>query len=109
MNEVFEFDAYAPKEIAEKIETIGVTKARLPVLSIRGWPPKRLPIFSQILRSSSHRVHWRWETILVANYVSPGMTSADGYVAVGVQGFATFTESSHSILMPKPVTVRFVL
>jgi formate transporter len=33
MNEVFGFDAYAPKEIAEKIETIGVTKARLPVLS----------------------------------------------------------------------------
>jgi formate/nitrite transporter FocA (FNT family) len=33
MNELFGFDAYAPKEIAEKIETIGVTKARLPVLS----------------------------------------------------------------------------
>ena len=33
MNEVFGFDAYAPKEIAEKIETIGVTKARLPILS----------------------------------------------------------------------------
>src|SRR5690348_1069967 len=33
MNEVFGFDAYAPKEIAEKIETIGVAKARLPVLS----------------------------------------------------------------------------
>ena len=31
MNEVFGFDAYAPTEIAEKIETIGVTKARLPV------------------------------------------------------------------------------
>ncbi len=30
---VFGFDAYAPKEIAEKIETIGVTKARLPILS----------------------------------------------------------------------------
>ena len=33
MNEVFGFDAYAPKEIAEKIQTIGVAKARLPVLS----------------------------------------------------------------------------
>lgn len=33
MNKLFEFDVYAPKEIAEKIETIGVTKARLPVLS----------------------------------------------------------------------------
>jgi formate transporter len=33
MNELFGFDVYAPKEIAEKIETIGVTKARLPVLS----------------------------------------------------------------------------
>src|ERR1041384_2823020 len=30
---VFGLDAYAPKEIAEKIETIGVTKARLPILS----------------------------------------------------------------------------
>ncbi|HLN98596.1 MAG TPA: formate/nitrite transporter family protein [Pyrinomonadaceae bacterium] len=33
MNELFGFDAYAPKEIAEKIETTGVTKARLPILS----------------------------------------------------------------------------
>ena len=32
-NGVFGLDAYAPKEIAEKIETIGVTKARLPILS----------------------------------------------------------------------------
>jgi formate/nitrite transporter len=33
MNEIFGFDAYAPKEIAERVETIGVTKARLPLLS----------------------------------------------------------------------------
>ena len=43
MNEVFGFDAYAPKEIAEKIETIGVTKARLPVLSIRGLAANAAP------------------------------------------------------------------
>lgn len=29
MAEIFGFDAYAPKEIAERVETIGVTKARL--------------------------------------------------------------------------------
>jgi len=33
MAEIFGFDAYAPKEIAERVETIGVTKARLPWLT----------------------------------------------------------------------------
>jgi formate/nitrite transporter len=33
MTEIFGFDAYAPKEIAERVETIGVAKARLPVVS----------------------------------------------------------------------------
>lgn len=33
MNEIFGFDAYAPKEIAERVETIGVVKARLPLVS----------------------------------------------------------------------------
>jgi len=33
MSEIFGFDAYAPKEIAERVETIGVSKARLPLLS----------------------------------------------------------------------------
>lgn len=31
MAEIFGFDAYAPKEIAERVETIGVTKAHLPL------------------------------------------------------------------------------
>lgn len=33
MAEVFGFDAYSPKEIAERVETVGVAKARLPLLS----------------------------------------------------------------------------
>jgi len=33
MSEIFGFDAYAPKEIAERVEAIGVTKARLPLIS----------------------------------------------------------------------------
>ena len=33
MNETFGFDAYSPKEIAERVESIGVTKARLPWVS----------------------------------------------------------------------------
>ena len=33
MSEIFGFDAYGPKEIAESVETIGVTKARLPLSS----------------------------------------------------------------------------
>ncbi len=33
MTEIFGFDAYAPKQIAERVETIGVAKARLPLLS----------------------------------------------------------------------------
>jgi formate transporter len=33
MAELFGFDAYSPKEIAERVENIGVTKARLPVLT----------------------------------------------------------------------------
>src|SRR6185295_5670755 len=33
MAEIFGFDAYAPKEIADRVETIGVAKARLPLFS----------------------------------------------------------------------------
>ena len=33
MSEIFGFDAYSPKEIAKRVETIGVAKARLPLLS----------------------------------------------------------------------------
>ena len=31
MAEIFGFDAYSPKEIAERVETVGATKARLPL------------------------------------------------------------------------------
>jgi formate/nitrite transporter len=34
MAEIFGFDAYSPKEIAERVENIGVTKARLPLLTV---------------------------------------------------------------------------
>ena len=34
MNTIFGSDAFSPREIAEKIETIGVTKARLPLVSM---------------------------------------------------------------------------
>jgi formate transporter len=34
MAEVFGFDCYSPKEIAEKVENVGVTKAGLPLLSM---------------------------------------------------------------------------
>ena len=34
MSEVFGFDAYSPREIAERVERVGVTKARLPLLSM---------------------------------------------------------------------------
>jgi formate/nitrite transporter len=33
MSEIFGFDAYAPKEIAERVQSVGVTKARLPLLT----------------------------------------------------------------------------
>lgn len=33
MPEVFGFDCYSPKEIAERVESVGVTKANLPLLS----------------------------------------------------------------------------
>jgi formate/nitrite transporter len=33
MAEVFGFDAYSPKEIAERVETVGVAKARLPLIT----------------------------------------------------------------------------
>ncbi len=33
MAEIYGFDAYAPKEIAERLENVGVTKARLPFLT----------------------------------------------------------------------------
>ena len=32
--EVFGFDAFSPKEIAARVEAIGVTKARLPLLAM---------------------------------------------------------------------------
>lgn len=34
MSEIFGFDAYSPKEIAVRVETIGVAKVRLPLLSM---------------------------------------------------------------------------
>ena len=34
MGELFGFDAYSPKEIAERVENIGVAKARLPLLTM---------------------------------------------------------------------------
>jgi len=34
MSEIFGFDAFSPKEIAERVEKIGVAKARLPLLSM---------------------------------------------------------------------------
>ena len=34
MGEIFGFDAYSPKEIAERVEATGVAKARLPLLSL---------------------------------------------------------------------------
>ncbi|MDI6815824.1 MAG: formate/nitrite transporter family protein [Actinomycetota bacterium] len=34
MTEIFGFDAFSPKEIAARVETIGVAKARLPLLSM---------------------------------------------------------------------------
>ena len=34
MPEVFGFDAFSPSEIATRVETIGVAKARLPLLSM---------------------------------------------------------------------------
>lgn len=34
MPEIFGFDAFSPKEIAARVETIGMAKARLPLLSM---------------------------------------------------------------------------
>ncbi|MGV3743152.1 MAG: formate/nitrite transporter family protein [Burkholderiaceae bacterium] len=34
MNEIFGFDAFSPREIAAKVDSIGVAKARLPLLSM---------------------------------------------------------------------------
>lgn len=34
MNEIYGFDAFSPKQIAERIDTIGVAKSRLPFLSM---------------------------------------------------------------------------
>ena len=34
MSDIFGLDAFSPKEIAEKVETVGVAKARLPLLSM---------------------------------------------------------------------------
>ena len=34
MPQIFGFDAFSPKEVAEKVETVGVAKARLPLLSM---------------------------------------------------------------------------
>ena len=34
MPEIFGFDCYSPREIAERVETVGVAKANLPLLSM---------------------------------------------------------------------------
>ncbi|MGH8671774.1 MAG: hypothetical protein ACREUA_07030 [Burkholderiales bacterium] len=36
MPEMFGFDAFSPKEIAERVETIGVAKAYLPSIAMLG-------------------------------------------------------------------------
>ena len=33
MAEIFGFDAYSPNEIAERVQSVGVAKARLPLMS----------------------------------------------------------------------------
>lgn len=34
MKEIYGFDAFSPKEIAERVENLGVVKARLPFVSM---------------------------------------------------------------------------
>lgn len=34
MKEIYGFDAFSPKEIAERVENLGVVKARLPLVSM---------------------------------------------------------------------------
>jgi len=34
MSEIYGLDAYAPREVAQRVETVGVTKARLPLLQL---------------------------------------------------------------------------
>ncbi len=34
MAEIYGFDAYSPREIAERVENVGVAKARLPLLQL---------------------------------------------------------------------------
>ena len=34
MKEIFGFDAFSPAEIAERVENLGVVKARLPLISM---------------------------------------------------------------------------
>ena len=34
MSEVYGFDAFSPQQIAERVQNVGVTKARLPLLSM---------------------------------------------------------------------------
>jgi len=41
MSEIFGSDAYAPREVAQRVENVGVVKARLPLLPLAllgGWP-----------------------------------------------------------------------
>ena len=44
MPEFFGFDFYSPKEIAERVENVGVTKANLPLLSMAALLAGREPM-----------------------------------------------------------------
>ena len=90
MAELFGFDAYSPKEIAERVENIGVTKARLPVLTVAtlgvlagGFIGLGALYFTLVISDSS--------LSFAASRLLGGLTFSLGLILVVVAGAELFT------------------
>lgn len=90
MPELFGFDAYAPREIAERVETVGVAKARLPLLSmlmlgvLAGAFIGLGALYFVIVRSDPSLGYALWQVL-------GGMAFASGLILVIVAGAELFT------------------
>ena len=90
MAELFGFDAYSPKEIAERVENIGLTKARLPVLTVAtlgvlagGFIGLGALYFTLVISDSS--------LSFAASRLLGGLTFSLGLILVVVAGAELFT------------------
>jgi len=97
MPEIFGFDAYAPKEIAERVETVGVVKARLPLIAqialgvlAGGFIGLGALYFTLVTSDAS--------LSFAANHLLGGVTFSLGLILVVIAGAELFTGNNFLVL-----------